>query len=184
MKPLQSVAMGMVIVVLAARFNGYDALADPFGWLLVWLGVHALPAAPAHRNILLGLSALAGAVSSVLWFPQVADDLYAADASLAWAANLPQLLLSAFLCHFLAALAAAAGDPGAVTWMRFTRAAMVVIALLPVLVFGAGLESYEQASYVAAAFAGLLLIWLLFAYGSRTWANPIRETRAHSGSAS
>ena len=40
MMPLQSIAMGLVIVVLVARLDsGHDALADPVGWLLVVWGV-------------------------------------------------------------------------------------------------------------------------------------------------
>ncbi len=35
MRPLGPVARGLLIVVLVARFGGYDALADPLGWLLV-----------------------------------------------------------------------------------------------------------------------------------------------------
>ena len=35
MKPLQPVAMGLVIVLLGATVNGCDLLADPVGWLLV-----------------------------------------------------------------------------------------------------------------------------------------------------
>ena len=58
MKPLQSVAMGLVIVALSARVAGHDVLADPAGWLLVALGVARLPAELALRDTLLGLAAL------------------------------------------------------------------------------------------------------------------------------
>jgi Na+-driven multidrug efflux pump len=184
MKPLQSVAMGLVIIVVTARFQEYDALADPLGWVLVWLGVRALPTDLTHRSTLLGLSVLAGAVAAVVWFPRVADGLYAADPSLAWAANLPQLLFSALLCHVLAARAAGAGDGKAARWLSLVRTVLVVVGLLPVLVFGAGLDSLEQLSYVAAAIAALVLIWLLFAHAARPWARPIRESRARSASTS
>ena len=143
MKPLQSIAMGLVIVVLVARFHGYDALPDPVGWLLVLLGVRALPPAVPHRDNLLRLAGLAGAVSVVVWFPAVTDALYDADASLAWAANLPEVLFGALLCHALAATAdegamgSAGADPKAARWLRLTRTGMLVVAVLPVLVFGA-----------------------------------------------
>jgi hypothetical protein len=169
MKPLQSIAMGLVIIVLSARFQGYDALPDPVGWLLVLLGVRALPTDLAHRSALLALAALAGVVAAVVWFPVVTEHLYDADASLGWAVNLPQLLFSALLCHVLAARAAAAGDGKAARWLAMTRTALVVVGLLPVLVFGAGLESLEVTSYLAAGVVALLLIWLLFAYASRPW---------------
>lgn len=172
MKPLQPIAMGLVIIVLSARFRGYDALADPAGWLLVAVGVAALPARIAHRGALLRLAALAGAVAAVVWFPAVTDTLYDADPSLVWAANLPQVVFTALLCHSLAAAAAEARDARAGRWLRFARAAVVVVGLLPVLVFGAGLAAYEGATYVAAGIVAVLVTGLLFAYGSRPWARP------------
>ena len=176
MKPLQSIAMGLVIVVLSARFHGYDALPDPVGWVLVLLGVRACPAGLPHRANLLGLAALAGVVSAVVWLPAVTDALYDADASLGWAVNLPQILFTALLCHALSGPAEAAGDARAARWLRLTRTATIVIGLLPVLVFGAGLDALEITSYLAAAIVAVLLVWLLFAYASRPWALPTQRT--------
>jgi hypothetical protein len=172
MKPLQPIAMGLVIIVLSARFRGYDALADPVGWLLVAVGVAALPARIPHRGTLLRLAALAGAVSALVWFPAVTDALYDADPSLAWAANLPQVMFTAVLCHSLAGAAAEARDARASRWLRSARTAVVVVGLLPVLVFGAGLAAYEVATYLAAGLVAVLVTGLLFAYGSRPWARP------------
>ena len=185
MKPLQSVAMGLVIVGLTAKFGGYDALADPFGWLLVLAGVAALPESLDQRRTLLTLAGLAGAVSVAVWFPAVTDALYDADASLGWAANLPQIGFTAVLCHALAGLATEAADHRAARWLRVTRTIVIAVGLLPVLVFGAGMESLEVASYVLAGASVLLLIWLLFSYASRPWAGPaISESPADATSAS
>lgn len=170
MKPLQSVGMGLVIVALSARVHGYDLLADPLGWLLVLLGVRSLPRELAHRGNLLGLAALAGAVAVVLWFPVVPEDLYDADASLGWAANLPQIAFSALLCHVLAGRASAAGDGRGARWFGVLRTATILIGLLPVLVFGAGLDSLEVTSYVAAGLVAIVLVYALFAHASRPWA--------------
>jgi hypothetical protein len=171
--------MGLVIVVLTARFHGYDALPDPLGWLLVLAGVFALPDALAQRSTLLTLAGLAGAVSVALWFPAVTDALYDADASLGWAANLPQIGFTAVLCHALAALAAEAGDPRAARWLRVGRTVVIAVGLLPVLVFGAGMRSLEVTSYVLAGASVLLLIWLLFSYASRPWAaSPTAQSPA------
>jgi hypothetical protein len=177
MKPLPSIAMGLVIIALSARFGGYDALPDPFGWLLVAGGVHGLPARIPHRGGLLRLAAIAGAVSAVLWFPAVTDGLLAADASLGWAANLPQVLFTALLCHALAAGAAQAGDRRASAWLRSARTAVVVVGLLPPLVFGAGMASLEVPTYLAAGLVAVLVIGLLFAYAARPWARaePVPE---------
>ena len=46
----------------------------------------------------------------------------------------------------------------------------VVVAALPVLVFGAGLDQLEGVSYLAAGTTLLLVIWLLFAHAGRPWA--------------
>jgi hypothetical protein len=43
-----------------------------------------------------------------------------------------------------------------------------------VVVFGAGLASYEVATYLAAGLVAVLVIGLLSAYGSRSWARPDR----------
>lgn len=181
MRPLQSVAMGLVVVVLSARFGGYDALADPLGWLLVLLGLHGLPVAVPHRTTLARLALLAGAVSAVLWFPAVTEDLYDTDASLGWAANLPQLAFTAVLCHALAAAAGAAGDDRAARRLRLLRTAVVVVGLLPVLVFGAGLSGLETTAYLAAGLVALGLIWVLFAVSGRDWARPETAGPAPAG---
>lgn len=173
MKPLQSIAMGLLVVVLAAPVGGYDALPDPLGWVLVLVGVNALAEPFEHRSTLLALAGLALAVEVPLWFPGVVERLYAGDtattAPLAWAAALPQLAFSVLLCHVLAARAAAAGDGRAARWLGLTRSAVIVVGLMPILVFGAGLAAFEVTSYVTAAVVALLLIWLLFRYSSRSW---------------
>jgi hypothetical protein len=177
--------MGLVIVALSARFGGYDALADPIGWVLVALGVRRLPQELAARGVLLGLASLAGLVSAFVWFPRVTSALYDADASLAWAANLPQLVFSALLCQVLSERAREAADPKPARWLATTRTLLVLVGLLPVLVFGAGISGLELASYLAAGAVALLLIWLLFAYSPRPWAQdgpvPAREPAAPTG---
>lgn len=173
MKPLQALAMGFVVIVLVARLGEYDALPDPVGWLLVLLGVRALPPSVPHQSPLLALGALAGAVAAVLWLPALGDRLLAADPALGWAVNLPQLCFTALLCHALGAAAAAASDRRAARWLRTTLSVLVVVGLLPVLVFGAGFSTLETTSYVAAGAGAVLLIWLLFAYASRPWATRV-----------
>ena len=91
MKPLQSIAMGMVFLVLAVRVGGeYDVIPDPLGWLLILQGLGQLPAALPHRPALGTLGFVALLMSVVLWFPSMADGLAARDVSLLWAASLPQ----------------------------------------------------------------------------------------------
>lgn len=175
MRPLQSIAMGLVIVALVAPVaGGYDALPDPLGWLLVVLGVRALPGDLSRRDAVTTLAWLAAAVSVPLWFPGVSESAYATHPSLGWALNLPQLGFAALLCHSLAAAAIATGDHRSASWLRTALAGFVAAAVLPVIVFGAGAGSLEVASYVGATLVLLMLIWLLFSYSARPWAGAER----------
>ncbi|MBA3781033.1 MAG: hypothetical protein H0X12_04160 [Nocardioides sp.] len=170
MKPLQSVAMGLVIVAITARLGGYDALPDPLGWLLVINGVRRLPEAYRQRSTMVWLCVLVLVVSVVLWFPVTGSWLDVHDASLRWAVNLPQALVLAWFAHTLAGQAVPT-DPRAARWLRTTATLITVTAMAPVLVFGGGIGALEVPSYVLAALALLMLIWLLFGYSGRVWAS-------------
>lgn len=166
MKPLQSVAMGLVIVVLVAKFDGYDALADPVGWLLVIWGVRRMADSSTLLTLALGALLVAGAV----WFPATQDLLDRSDPSLRWAINLPQVLFCVLLCRQLADLAGGAGDQRARAWLRTTMLLNVVLAVAPVLVFAASADDLMASVHAAAAGVVLLLIVLLFAHARRPWA--------------
>jgi hypothetical protein len=167
-KPLQAVGMGLVIVLLTAPVHGYDLLPDPLGWLLALTGLRAL--AVPQRGTMLGLAWLAFAVSCVLWIPSAPTRLDDVDPSLTWAANLPQLVTTIVLAHALAQHALLADDRRARGWLLTSRSVLILVTLLPVVVFGGGLDGLVGATYVAASLALLLLVWLLFAYASRPWA--------------
>lgn len=176
MLPLQSVAMGLVIVALSARFGGYDALADPVGWLLVLLGLRRMPALPRLRDVLV-LAGLALAVSCVVWWPATSAWLDDQHPSLRWALTLPQLGAQLLLAHALASAARTTGDDAAARWLRLVPGAVVVVGLLPVLVFATGSDRLEAWSYVAAALVAIWVVWLLFSYAARPWARTL-ETAA------
>lgn len=182
MKPLQSVAMGLVIIALVAKFGGYDAYADPVGWLLVLIGARALPVATPSRSAVLALGCLAAAVSVPLWLPPVADWLADADAALEWAAYLPQFGFVALLCHALAGAAAAAGEPGAAAWLRVVVTLALVVMAAPIVVFGAGLTGVADVAVVSGWLLHALTIWLLFSYSGRAWAGaPVTDGADRSG---
>lgn len=166
MKPLQSVAMGLVVVVLVAKFGGYDALADPLGWLLVLWGVRRI----ADRAALLTLAGGALLVACVVWFPATQDLLDDGDPSLRWAINLPQVLFCVLLCRQLSELAGDADDTRARAWLRSTMLFNGLLAVAPVLVFAASADDLMDSVYAAAGGVVLLLIVLLFAYANRPWA--------------
>ncbi|GAA1124972.1 hypothetical protein [Nocardioides aquiterrae] len=168
MKPLQSIAMGFVIIAISARSHGYDLLPDPVGWLLVLQGLGALPDPLPHRPTLRTLGFVALLMSIVLWFPALADGLENTDESLLWAANLPQLAFVALLCRALAELA----DGSAARWLTTASTLTVVAALLPVVVLGAGASGLLAVMVVGSAAVLVLVIVLLFRYAARPWAGP------------
>lgn len=171
MKPLQSIAMGLVIIAAVARVNGeYDVLPDPVGWLLVLHGLGQLPPALDHRPALRSLGFVALVMSVVLWFPSLRDGLERTDESLLWAADLPQLAFVGVLC--LALSRAAAAEPARARWLHTAAVLTGVAALLPVVVLGAGAGSLLAVMYVGASMVLLLVIVLLFRYASRPWAQP------------
>ncbi|MCR6032661.1 hypothetical protein GGQ22_14630 [Nocardioides sp. zg-579] len=180
MKPLQSVAMGLLVVGLTARFGEYDGLPDPLGWVLVLVGVARFPADLERRTVLLGLAALAGLVAVPLWVPAVAEALEDVDASLAWALTLPQLGFVGLLCHVLAARATAAADLPAARRLRLAVTLTAVVAALPVLVLGAGVEALATAAAALAVLTLLFVIWQLFACSGRAWAGA-PSTAGRSG---
>lgn len=176
MKPLQSIAMGLVIVALSARVNGeYDVLADPVGWLLVLQGLGQLPAALPHRPALRSLGFAALLLSGVLWFPSLAEGLEREDVSLLWAAALPQLAFVALLCR---ALATVASGP-AVAWLTTACALTVGAAVIVTVVLATAQSSLEGALALAGSGSLVLVIVLLFRYASRPWAlAPVDQTRS------
>jgi hypothetical protein len=164
--PLQKVAMGLVVVVLGARFGGVDALPDPLGWLLVVAGLLPLRRDVPLDGWLVALAALAGLVSVPLVLPGVRDGL---DPSTGWALSLPQTVFCAVLCGSLGVAAARAGDrrTGRLGVLRW---AFVVAGLGPVLVYGGGLGGLVAPLAVLVVLAEVVLVWTLFAVSRRPWA--------------
>lgn len=165
MRPFPTIAMGLVIVAITARFGEYDALPDAVGWVLVLVGAR-------HRSGLVrGLAVAALVVAVVVWFQAPRDYLDDHDQALRWAVNLPQLGFLAVLCRELSDVARASGDRRAGDWLRTTAGATVLAAALPVIVFGAGVEALETPTYVLAGLALVLAILQLVRYAGRGWAD-------------
>lgn len=174
--------MGYVIIALFARQGGYDLLADPLGWVLVLLGVRRLPD-PVARGTLLYAAALALVVSVPLWVPAVRDAVAAEDSSLAWAADLPALASAALLFHQLAGAARAADDPTPATVLQGLLVLTAVVAVLPVLVFGGGLDGLGDLAGGSGQLLNLASVVVLFTFSGRGWgadphADPAADPRA------
>ena len=171
MKPLQAIAMGLVIIALGAKINGYDLLADPLGWLLVLHGVGLLPTDVPRRETIRAIGVVALLVSVALWFPAVTDALSDTDDSLVWASTLPQIAFVALLCVELAVHADEAGDAKAARWLRTARTLTIAVGVLPIVIYPVE-PGLLLPLLLVAVITIVLVIVLLFAYSSRPWALP------------
>ena len=174
MKPLQAVAMGLVIIALVAKVDGYDLLADPLGWLLVLHGVRTLPAGVPRRDTVHAIGVVAALVSVALWFTAVADALSDTDDSLVWAATLPQLAFVALLCVGLSVRADAAGDAKAARWLRTARTLTIAVGVLPIVVYPIESDLLIPLLLVAVITIVLVIV-LFFSYSSRPWSTAEPE---------
>ncbi len=165
--------MGLVVVLLTASVNGYDALPDPIGWVLVLVGLGPLPV--PQRGALQALATVSLVVSVAVWVPSAREALNVTDDSLAWAASIPEILTLVVLSHALAEIARSAGDHRARSWLLTTRLLLVVVLLLPPVVLGGGLDSLVVATAVFSNLSLLLLVVLLFCYSARPWALPAAD---------
>jgi hypothetical protein len=169
--PLQKVAMGLVIVVVSARFGGYDALADPAGWALVVAGLLPLRTGLPLGGWTLALAVVAGLVAVPLWLPVIADRV---SASGQWGAGLPQTLCCLVLCIGLAQVADRAGDLEAARF-GLLRWAFVVVAAGPVLVYGGGLDVLAAPLAVLAVLTNVALVYYLFRVSRRGYGSTVPD---------
>lgn len=158
MTPVQKVAMGLVLVVVDAWFAGFDAVPDLLGWVLVLLGLHGLRTALPSPVTLTALAALAGVVSLALLSPSLLADT---PESTLWLVSLPQTLFCLVLAGAMAALL---GPPRPDLARRFgvLRWVFVLVAVLPVLMYGGGVDGLLVPTAVVAVAASVYLVYLLF----------------------
>lgn len=161
--------MGLVIVLVSARFAGIDALPDPVGWGLVVAGL-----LPLRRRIPLGgwalaLAVVAGVIAVPLVAPALEDRL---TASGQWGLSLPQTLFCVVLSTSLCTVADRAGHREAVRF-GLLRWAFVAVALGPVLVYGGGVAALITPVAVLAVLANLALVYYLFKVSRRGYGEPV-----------
>lgn len=167
-KPLLLVFLGLVIIQVRAGFNGFDALPDPLGWLIIALACRALPADVPRRGMVIGTALFSAAVSVGLWPDEWNDQVRDLDESLLWAITLPGIAWSILFCMAVAHLA----RPELVSSLlwQYLAIAFVVTAVLPVLVFGGGADWLESTYAAVSALAQLSLLLLSLLHAWRPWA--------------
>ncbi|HSV39767.1 MAG TPA: hypothetical protein VLI04_13500 [Nocardioidaceae bacterium] len=182
MTPLQKIAMGLVIIVIEARFGeGWDGLPNPLGWLLVLAGVRAAHGHVPNTGSLGGLAGLALLISAVTYPPGVVDDL---DPAAAWLLELPQLAFMVVLCFSLASVLGRSGR-----WFKPLGWVLLAVGLGAAAAGQAQEEGDEAPPEVVAVATGweigrIALVTMLFMASNRpeTGAEP-RPVRPTSQSA-
>ena len=168
--------MGLVIVFGNASFPAnpspsweqYDALPDPFGWVLVLLGVFALARANDSFDSSRWLAVIAAMASVPMWFPQLHHRL---DASGEWFASLPQLVFCLFLAREIGLAGASRKPPDGYVAKRFGLLvwAFALAGVLPVLALGGNVTQLEWPTLAVSSAASVALVYLLFRVHRREW---------------
>ena len=123
MIPLHPVLLGLVVVALQVRVNGYDLLPDWIGWILVLIGSASLPV--RRQGALLVSAGLACAAAVVVYLPDVNGQVAATDDALSWALSLPQSAYLVLLADGLRHAAKRGGDPALSSWWAATEAGVI-----------------------------------------------------------
>lgn len=176
MKPLQAIALGLVLLALGPTSTDpgvFDPLPDPLGWIFVLLGVygarHVVEPARLPLLRLLGIAALV--VSVVLVVPDAARWLADEDQpALGWAADVPRFGFFLVLCSQLSRSALAARHTLGASVFSLLGAALVFVLIAPPLAFGAGWDDVGTAGEIAAQVGQLALIVACFSFAGRRWA--------------
>ena len=171
-RPLLVAALGYLLILLVVPAGGLDLAPDPIGWALVVLGVSRLPLALPRRGVVLGLGLTAFVVSVPLAVPGVIGAVADVDLSLSWAVSLPALGTTIALAQALTDASRDAGDLVAAGWVAWLRTGAVVVAVLPALVFGAGITSLAAPTALLAQVVAAATVVVLVAYSGRAWARP------------
>lgn len=176
-RPLLLIGLGLVINILSPRVHGWDLLPDWFGWVLILLGTWAFARKLPSGPLLLAAAALALVVSAAQWPPAWqlvdpatvgTDDVSTSDASLLWALSLPALGWMILYCLAIAGLSRA--DAGTSFWWKYLAAMNVGAAVLPVLVYGAGMKGLEGMLGVLILLGLLGATVFSFLHSGREWA--------------
>ncbi len=171
-RPLQVCALGYLLILLVVPLGGLDLAPDPIGWALVVLGVSGLPRTLPRRHLVLGLGLLALSVSLPLAVPGAVTTIADVDLALSWAVSLPALGTTVALAQALTEAARDAGDLVAAGWIAWVRTGAVLVAVLPALVFGAGITALASPTTLLAQVVAAATVVVLLVHAGRDWARP------------
>ncbi len=152
---MQTIAMGLLIIVLDVPATGWDWIADPLGWVLVLLGLSAVrEMVPNHRG--LSITAWVCLAVSVIIYPP--DSVATLDDSLGWVFSVPTVawcFLASDALHDIA-------EGGRRTTLLWLRNVFVAVGVLPLLVYLAGLDWLTVPTAALAVAANVALLYLLW----------------------
>jgi hypothetical protein len=167
-QPLLLVALAYVPLQVRAEFHGFDALADPVGWLLIAMACGVLPADVPRRRVIVPVALLATVTSIALWPAAWNDRVLDLDPALLWAISLPGLAWSILFC--LAIAYVAHRDLMASLLWKYLAGGFVATAVLPIIVLGGEVHALEGSYAAVSTLAQLALFVLALVHAWRPWA--------------
>jgi hypothetical protein len=167
-QPLLVVALALLIIVIRSDFRGYDALPDPFAWLLIAVACAAFPEDVPRRSALVASAVLAMFASIASWPSSWHDRVVDLDPALAWAIALPSLAWSALFCLAVAHLAQA--QLSAHVMWTYVAYGFIAATVLPVIVFGGGVDSLEGTYAAIIVLSQVALFALALMHAWKPWA--------------
>jgi hypothetical protein len=168
-QPLLVVALALVIIVIRSDFHGYDALPDPLAWLLIAVASAAFPPDVPRRGALIASALLAMLASVASWPSRWNDEIVDLDPALAWAVALPSLVWSALFCLAVAHLAKSRQLSAHIMW-TYVGYGFVAAIVLPVVVFGGGIDSLEGTYAAIIVLSQVALFALALMHAWKPWA--------------
>ncbi len=166
--------MGLVIVFLDVGPGGWDWIADPFGWVLVLVGLAPLKElVPSHAGLV--VAGWVCLVVSVLIYPP--SSVATLDPSLGWLFSLPTI----GFCFLLSDSLEECTPHSLALRLRWLRAAFVVVGVLPLLVYVVGVDWLTVPTAVVAVLTNIVLVFTLWAAGDQDDSQVDTAGRAAQG---
>lgn len=175
-QPLLVVALALLIIVIRSDFRGYDALPDPVAWLLIAVACAAFPKDVPRRGAVVASAVLAMLASIASWPASWHDRVVDLDPALAWTIALPSLAWSVLFCLAVAHLARS--QLSAQIMWTYVGYGFVAAIVLPVIVFGGGVDSLEGTYAAIIVLAQVALFVLALMHAWKPWAIIPRPVQA------